>query len=58
MVRGHGDLVSTVLDDDGVAAHLIRHIRHFVGAIMVILDVDLLGLAVQILLQGTEVETF
>lgn len=55
-VGGGGDLVSTVLDDYGVAAHLIGHVRHFVGAVMVILDVHLLGFAVRILEQITGIQ--
>lgn len=57
-VRGEGDLITAILDKDGVAARHIWHIGHRVRAIVVVLDVRLLGLALRVLCgkaQGTEV---
>ena len=43
------DFISSVLDSDGVRACGVRHVRHSVGAISVVLDGGLLGLALWVL---------
>ena len=48
-VRGEGDLVTTVLDEDGVATRHVWHVGHCIRAVMVVLDVCLLRLAFGIL---------
>lgn len=48
-VRGKGDLITTILDKDGIAACHIWYIGHCVCAIVVILDMCLLGLALRVL---------
>ena len=42
-IRGVGDLVSAVLNEDGVAAGHVRHVGHQVGSILVVPDVGFLG---------------
>lgn len=57
-VRREGDLITAILDKDGVAARHIWHIGHRVRAIVVVLDMCLLGLALRVLggkAQGMEV---
>lgn len=51
-----GDLVTAVFDDDGVAAHLVRHVGHLVGAVIVVMDTGLLRLAV-LVLEGSRAES-
>lgn len=48
-VWGKGDLITTILDEDCITACHIWHISHRVCAIMIILNVCLLGLAFRIL---------
>lgn len=57
-VRGEGDLITAILDKDGVAACHIWHIGHRVRAVVVVLDMCLLRLALRVLCgraQGREV---
>lgn len=49
VVRGIRDLVSPVLNGDGVWACRVRHIGHGVGAIPVILDCGILWLPLWVL---------
>lgn len=48
-VWGEGDLVTTILDEDSVAACHVWHVGYCVRAVMVVLDVCLLGLALRVL---------
>ena len=48
-VGGVWDLVSAVLDGDGVATRHIRHVGHGVRSVSVVADVGLLGLALWVL---------
>lgn len=48
-VRRVGDLIPTILDEDGVPTSHVWDIRHSVGAILVVTDGGFLGLALRIL---------
>lgn len=48
-VWGEGDLITTILDEDSVAACHVWHVGHRVSTVMVVLDVCLLGLALRVL---------
>lgn len=48
-IRREGDLITTILDKDGVAACHIWYIGHRVRAVVIVLDMCLLGLALRIL---------
>lgn len=44
-----GDLVAAVLDQNGVSTSHVWHVGHQVGAVVVVPDVGLLGLALGVL---------
>lgn len=48
-VRGVGDLVASILDEDGVSAGHVWHVGHQVGPIVVVPDVGLFGLSLWVL---------
>lgn len=54
-VRGGGDVVSAVLDDDGVASRTVRDVGHAVGSVPVLSDGGLLRFAILVLMEEKKI---
>lgn len=48
-IRRGGDLIAAVFDHDGVATHPVRHVRHFIGSVPVVLNLGFLGFPILVL---------